>query len=174
MNRYAKTFFCLFTFILACNLAGCAVTKTMTGDDTIQHSFSFDTWEFDGRGKQDVEMLDYLYGNPDGYAIKNPIEYHNRGECAQGTNETHYFPRKDLKILYVKWRVKSTGEVREVTLDLHKKLPIDFGEDHEIFFSFKGPQLYVYLITPERRPVDGPPNGPRASDHLKTITLYPE
>jgi hypothetical protein len=175
MNRYAKIFFYIFTFILACSLASCAVTKTMTGNDTIYHSFELDKGEFDGiAGVKRVEILDYLYGNPDGYAARNPIEYRNRGECMQGDGGYVNMPRKDLKILYVKWRDNQTGEVKEVTLDLRKKFPKDFGENYEVFASFKLGQLYVYLITPERRPVDEPPNGPRASDHLKTITLYPE
>jgi hypothetical protein len=175
MINYAKTFFYLLTFIFACSLVACATTKTMTGNDTIYHSFELDKDEFDGiAGVKRVEILDYLYGNPDGYAIRNPIEYRNRGECMQGDNSNGPFLRKEFKILYVKWRDNQTGEVKEVTLDLRKKFPKDFGENYRVFASFKSGQLYVYLITPERRPAAAPPNGPEATAYLKTITLYPQ
>jgi len=75
--------------------------------------------------------------------------------------------------LYVKWRIKSTGQVYEDTVDLRRRLPADIT-DHRIHFIVKGPQLYVYLITPERRPPDMPPNGPRPYQYLKTITIYPD
>jgi hypothetical protein len=83
-------------------------------------------------------------------------------------------PRKDLKVLFVKWKDQSTGRIQEVTLDLTKKLPKDFGENHRVFFSFKKDQLFVYVITPEKRTADEPPQGPRAYDDLKMLMLYPE
>ncbi|MFA7351298.1 MAG: hypothetical protein WC009_11090, partial [Methylotenera sp.] len=92
----------------------------------------------------------------------------------QGDGTTGKRFKKDIKILYVKWRIKSTGETREVTLDMQKKLPANFGDDFELFFSFKGPQLYVYLVTPERRATGEAPNGPDATDYRKILTLYPE
>lgn len=51
--------------------------------------------------------------------------------------------------LYVKWRLKQTGEVYEDTVDLKSRLPADIT-DHRIHFVIRGPQLYVYLISPER------------------------
>ena len=75
--------------------------------------------------------------------------------------------------LYVKWRIKSTGTIHEDTVDLRNRLPVNI-KDHRIYFIVKDTQLYVYLITPERRPPDMPPNGPRQTQYLKTITLYPD
>lgn len=83
-------------------------------------------------------------------------------------------PRKDLRLLYVKWRDNATQEVHEVRLDLRKKLPKDFGEDHRMLVSFKSGELYVYVITPEKRAPDTLPEGPRAYDDLKMLILYPE
>lgn len=147
----------------------------MIGNDRIYHSFSFNTWEFNGRGDQDtIEILDFLYGNPNGYAARY---FKERGEargCPQSTNEMVNMPSKDLQILYVKWKDKPTGKIQEVKLDLKKKLPKDFGENHRMFFSFKKDQLHVYTITPDRRAKDEPPNGPEATDYLKTISIYPE
>ena len=75
--------------------------------------------------------------------------------------------------LYVKWRIKSTGSVLEDTVDLRSRLPESI-KGCEIYFIVKSAQLFVYLITQERRPPDMPPNGPRHSQHLKTITIYPD
>lgn len=156
-------------------MLGCA-TAPVPREDIVEHGFELNTYEFDGKaGNERVEILDFLYGNPNGYAVRNPEHYRRRGECAQiASSSALNMPRKDLKSLYVKWRDKLTGEVREVSLDLQKKLPKDFGDEHRTFVSFKQGQLYVYVITPERRPADEPPNGPKATAYLKTITLYPE
>jgi len=51
--------------------------------------------------------------------------------------------------LYVKWRIKSTSEVYDDTVDLKSRLPEDIA-NNRIHFIIKGSQLYVYLITPER------------------------
>jgi len=160
-------------FIIALN--ACTGRNAMIGNDRIYHNFSYNTWEFNGRGEKDtIEILDFLYGNPNGYSARYFREKSEARGCPQSTNETVNMPRKDLQILYVKWKDKLTDQVQEVTLDLTKKLPKDFGENHEVFFSFKQAKLYVYVITPERRAKDGPPNGPEASNYLKTITIYPE
>jgi hypothetical protein len=72
--------------------------------------------------------------------------------------------------LYVKWRIDSTGQVYEDTVDLKSRLPRDIT-NHEIYFIVKGTQLVVYLITPERRLPDMEPNGPRKTQYLKTLTI---
>lgn len=161
---------------LALLLTACGAGKAIIGDDRIYHAFTLNTYAFDAKtGKDRVEILDYLYGNPTGYAVKNPPEYKARGTSDQGSNNLHLnMPRKDLKIFYIKWLDKDTGKEHSVTLDLPKKLPKDYGENHRFFASFKQGQLYVYVITPDRRADDEPPNGPRATDYLRTLTLYPE
>jgi len=161
--------------ILAISLNACAGRNTMIGNDRIYHSFSYNTWEFNGRGDKDtIEILDFLYGNPNGYAARYFKEKGEARGCPQSTNETVNMPRKDLKILFVKWKDMPTGKIQEATLDLSKKLPKDFGENHRMFFSFKQDHLYVYVITPEKRSPDEPPQGPRAYDDLKMLLLYPE
>jgi hypothetical protein len=148
---------------------------TNSGNERIYHSFELTRSEFDGKAGVDrVQILDFLYGNPEGYASRNPPEYKNRGECAQGTGGYLNMPRKDLKTLYVKWLDKTTGKTHEVTLDLAKKLPKDFGENHRVFASFKQGQLYVYIVTPERRPETDAPEGPEAYQWRKNLRIYPE
>lgn len=156
-------------------LVGCSAGKVITGNNRIYHSFDMDKVEFDGKdGVNRVEILDYLYGNPNGYAARNPQHYKARGECKQNDGGFVNMPRKDLKIFYIKWLDNATDKVHAVTLDLPKKLPKDFGENHRFFASFKQGQLYVYVITPERRADNEPPQGPRAYDDLKMLLLYPE
>lgn len=156
-------------------LNACA-THGLSGNEVIDHAFEFNKGEFDGKaGVERVQILDFIYGNPDGYALKNPDNYRDRGECMQGYGHGNLgITRKDLKIFYVKWLDNATGQVREVTLDLPKKLPKDFSGNHRFFASFKHGQLYVYVITPDKRPVNVPPDGPRAYDDLKMLVLYPE
>jgi hypothetical protein len=169
--RIIRAFVRVMGFI---TLTACVSSAATTGE-RIYHSFDLSKVEFDGASGNDrVEILDYLYGNPDGYAAKNSEEYRRLGKCAQSDSGYMNMPRKDLRVLYVKWRDNATGEVREVTLDLRKKFPKDFGENHRTFVSFRSGQLYVYVITPERRPEGVQPTGPRATDYLKTITIYPE
>lgn len=153
-------------------LAACSGSKHIIGDDRVWHTFEFSTHTFDDSGS--VEVLDFIYGDPKGHPNRCYPELVARGKCQQGDHSATVRSPKSLKTLYVKWRVKSSGEVREVTLDMQKKLPKNFGENFRMFFSFRGAELYVFLITPERKADDEPPNGPRATDYLKTLTLYPE
>jgi hypothetical protein len=75
--------------------------------------------------------------------------------------------------LYVKWRSRTTGELFEDTVDLRKRLPRDIT-GQTVYFAVKGPQLYVYLVSQERRASSEPPNGPRMYHHLKVTTVYPD
>jgi hypothetical protein len=102
---------------------------------------------------------------------KNPDYLLKEGRSLQGAGIRGEMRRGDF--LYVKWRIKSTGQVYEDIVDLRHRLPADIT-NHRIHFIIKGPQLYVYLITPERRPPDVLPNGPRPYQYLRTITIYPE
>lgn len=52
------------------------------------------------------------------------------------------------KDLYVKWRIKSTGQILEDTVDLRSRSPFSI-QNHELRFIIEGTQLYVYLISYE-------------------------
>lgn len=124
-------------------------TSCATNRKIVFHSFEFDArWDSPG-----IEIIDYRYGQS-----KNPV--------ARGC-PPHYAPCERIPQqagtsgrmlvgddLYVKWRIKSTGEVYEDTVDLKSRLPHNIAY-HEIHVIVHGPQLYVYLISPER--VDGCP-----------------
>lgn len=148
-------------------LAPVALGACATGSKLTDHAFSFDArWD-----SPDVEVLNYRYGDS-----KQPgarvQEYSLRdGKIPQAAGINGPMLRGDF--LYVKWRIKNTGDVFEDTVDLRSRLPADIAQ-HRVHFVIKGPQLYVYLISPERKPADWPPNGPRRYDFLKVITIYPD
>jgi len=75
--------------------------------------------------------------------------------------------------LYVKWREKSTGSIYEDTVDLRQRLPADI-KDHRIHFMIRGPQLYVFLISPQRRPTGTKPTGPEVYSRYSTVLIYPD
>lgn len=60
------------------------------------------------------------------------------------------------EFLYVKWRIKETGEVLEDRVDLRPLLPWNMG-NHKITFVIDGRQLYVYLVTNQPKPYKSPP-----------------
>jgi hypothetical protein len=126
--------FALMTVIAA--IAACA-----NGPHLIDHAF-----EFDARlDSKDVEVLNYRYGD---YLMTRAPSYQlQEGRIGQATGVNGPIPRGD--ILYVNWRIKSTGELYEDTIDLKRRLPSDIA-GHIIYFVINGSQLYVYLITPEQ------------------------
>jgi hypothetical protein len=72
--------------------------------------------------------------------------------------------------LYVRWRDETSDKVYEETVDLARLLPRDIT-DHRIHFTVRGPQLFVYLITPQLRSPTAPPVGSREFNFRKVITL---
>jgi hypothetical protein len=134
----------LFIFIIQFALQSCA----WGGQTMVFHSFSFDTLE-DSPG---IEVLDYQYGGHNKeyddsgqVGIRAEKERVARGDVfnAQGTGGV--MPR--AAFLYVKWRIKESGQVYEDRVDLTTRLPADITHCG-IHFVVKGPRLYVYLIPP--------------------------
>ncbi len=74
--------------------------------------------------------------------------------------------------LYVKWRIKSTGEVFEDTVDLKSRLPRDVTS-YRIYFVIDVRQLRVYLVSPILRPPDFPITGPTKYQYYKVYSIYP-
>jgi hypothetical protein len=143
----------LISFLFAA-LTACAV-------GLVKHSFGFDVVS-DSPG---ITVLNYQYGNSQLSATRADI---SKEQPRAGASVNGEMLRGDF--LYVKWRVESTRKVYEDTVDLKTRLPRDIT-NHEIYFIVKGTQLVVYLITPERRPPDLEPNGPRKTQYLKTLTI---
>lgn len=142
-------------------LNACAV-----GPKLADHAFSFDA-ELDS---PDTEVLDYRYGNSKMLAARANESGVREGNIRQAVNINGPFRLGDF--LYVKWRNKSTNAIFEETVELRSRLPKNMTR-HRIHFVAKGEQLYVYLVTPERRTEDSPPSPLRKYSHLKVITIHP-
>lgn len=143
------------------------LTACVTEPRIVQHQFGFDALV----DSPDIQVLNYKYGNSKLPSVRPPEWALRTGQVSQATTVYGAMLRGDF--LYVKWRIKSSGKVFEDTVDLKSRLPANIKGD-VVYFIIRGPQLYVYLITPQRRPIGWPPNGPRKYDFRKVITIYPD
>jgi len=148
----------LITALVAVTLAACASTPAV-----VSHGFGFDFIS----DSPDAELLDYRYGT----SYYGKSERQSMGRVGQQTAIFGAIRKGDD--LYVKWRLKSTGEVFEETVDLKSRLPADI-KGSRIYFLVRGPQLYVYLITDQKRAKDESPNGPSKWSSFRTLTIYPD
>lgn len=137
-----------------------------TGSNVVNHAFGFNTSE----DAQDGEVLDYRYGDSK-LPVRAPESSVREGKPSVFNNVNGPMLKGDF--LYVKWRNKASGQVYEDTVDLRQRLPANI-EDHRIHFTVRGSQLYVYLISPERRPSNMAPNGPSKYNYRKVFTIYPD
>lgn len=155
-----------FTRLTVLLVAGVVLVACASGT-LVDHAFSFNAV----RESPEVEVLDYRYGDSKQPTARNPESLRKEGKSLQSAGIHGEMLRGDF--LYVKWRIKDTGQIYEDNVDLRRRLPSNI-KNHRIHFIVRGPQLYVYLITSERRPVDMQPNGPRPYQYLKTLTIYPD
>lgn len=128
---------------LILGLALVGLSACATGPRLTDHAFSFDA----RRDSPNAEVLNYRYGDSNLPGTRIPLALLREGGASGGTGINGPMPRGDS--LYVKWRIKATGVVYEDTVDLKSRLPEDITR-HHIYFIIKGPQLYVYLISPEK------------------------
>jgi hypothetical protein len=131
-------------FILAIQLTlmGCATRPTF-----VNHSFSFDTIQ-DSPG---IEVLDYQYGYNEEYEKSRQIGIHAdkervaMGKVFPAQSTSGPIPRGDF--LYVKWRIKQSGQIYEDRVDLTTRLPKDI-KNYKIHFAIFDSKLYIYLFPP--------------------------
>lgn len=133
----------------------------------VYHSFQFDT-RFDGQ--QDVEILDYRYGDSKEIIARAPLEDVRNGRVFYAQSGTGRMLRG--KDLYVKWRLKNSNKVYEETVLLDKRLPQDIDRGR-VYFMIHGEQLFVYFISKERRLKEDPDIGPRMYRDQKISLIYP-
>lgn len=146
-----------------------------TGPRLVAHAFNFDGRK-DGWHDQ-VDLLAYSYGDQY-HMVQNSIDsprsmvFEGRPALPSGTGVNGSMPVGDH--LYVKWRVKATGDVMEEWVDLRSRLPDDMT-DHELTFVIDGRQLYVYVVTPERKKAYAEPPVLRTwrSRFAKAYEIYP-
>lgn len=98
----------------------------------------------------DIEVLDYKYGQIEKVFFSPPRESVRLADTFKSGHMAGFLPRGEF--LYVKWRVKATGEVLEDRVDLRNLLPENL-EGLKVHFVCHGRQLYVFV----RWPWDGQP-----------------
>lgn len=153
---------CILVWIVLLMVSGCA-----TGAREAFHSFSFNGWSDKWAGQ--VDLLEYSYG--DQYYMVRRKARSDETTLGYGTGVTGLMPIADF--LYVKWRIKATGEVVEDRADLRGVLPSDM-KDHGVTFVIDGRQLYVYLVTPKaKRTEEPPPLRTYLSSYTETYEIYP-
>ena len=143
MTVMKRTWRALMALWLAVLLAACA-----SGPKLVSHGFSFnglhDQWI------ESVDLLAYAYGDRY-YRVRDDLEHPRSslfaGKASLPPGNSVDGPMPVGEFLYVKWRVKASGEVLEQRVDLRDRLPRDMT-DHELTFVIDGRQLYVYVVTP--------------------------
>jgi hypothetical protein len=126
-------------------LAACAPMSSITAQipgRMVDHAFEFDAF----RDSRDIEILQYRYGDDGGFNTRS-----TPAEIASGTSRLAANTTGEMllgKDLYVKWRIKSTGQVYEDTVDLTSRLPFSMKRKR-LRFIVEGEKLYVYVIERE-------------------------
>ena len=138
-----------------------------SGPRLVDHSFGFDVLA----DSPDVLLLDYRYGTSTQPGARPPEWSLKEGIIRQQAGITGEMILGDT--LYVKWRIKSTGEVFEDTVDLKSRLPHDIT-GYRIYFAVIGRQLHVYLVSSTLRPPDFPITGPKKYQYYKVYSIYPD
>jgi hypothetical protein len=140
-TRWLKT----WLLATAMSLMACAPISSITAQTVgrmVDHTFEFDA----SRDSRDVEILQYRYGDDGGFNTRTTQDDLQLGKTRQAANTTgEMLLGKDL---YVKWRIKSTGQVYEDTVDLTSRLPFNMKR-HRLRFIVEGEKLYVYVISYE-------------------------
>lgn len=113
---------------------------TKWGQQVVFHSFNFDAL----RDSKDIEVLDYMYKTANENIAGNPWERRQEGRSQQGHSETGVMTVGET--LYVKWKIKSTGEVIEKSIDLKPILPASM-KDKTLTFILEKQNIYVYTIS---------------------------
>ena len=126
-------------------LAACAPVSSTTAQTVgrmVDHTFEFDA----SRDSRDVEILQYRYGDDGGHNTRTTQDDLQLGKTRQAANTTgDMLLGKDL---YVKWRIKSTGQVYEDTVDLTSSLPYTMKRKR-LRFIVEGEKVYVYVVERE-------------------------
>jgi hypothetical protein len=155
---------CCLLFLASLLLIGAAACST--APKAVFHSFSFGSY---GENR-DVEILQYRYGNSGLPSTRTSDWELKTGQVGQVGRISGAFPVGDS--LYVKWRVKSTGEQYEDTVDLKSRLPTDMDQKR-VHFLIDGPQLFVYLISSQKHSPDEADCPVRAYRLFSCVSLYP-
>jgi hypothetical protein len=145
--------------LLVTTVSACAASSA-----DVYHGFKFDSRFVD----RDVEILDYQYCDSKSCSARAEQDLVEQGIPSYQRGVFAPMPVGDR--LYVKWRLISTGEVLEERLDLRHRLPKQMFA-HVFYFEIRQRELFIYLVTPEPRPVDW--INPVKGYDRKVIEIYP-
>ena len=156
MNLFKHTLWQKIALLLTVTLialSGCASNlSNNTSQKLVAHAFSYNGWYDDPKWANQVDLLAYSYGDQY-HMVRRAVK---SGEQTLGYNSGVNGSMPVGEFLYVKWRIKATGEEIEDKVDLRNRLPANmFG--HRITFVIDGKQLYIYLVTPQGKITDSPP-----------------
>ena len=120
-------------------LIACSAVSNIVDNRTL-HSINFDPYK-DSTG---IELLYYRYGSANEFGLRTTPGQAASGKPVPGTGMTGELPvGADF---YAKWRVVSTGQIIEDTVNLKSRLPL-YMHKQEIRPIIEGSQLYIYLIS---------------------------
>ena len=149
--------------LLALVVAVSACTTT-TGKVRVERRYAVHGFEFDvQRDSREVELLDYQYGSSDTHGVR---------ACPRRQLKCKVVPQSggtfgEMEIgdrLYVKWRIRSTGEVIEDSAYFGDRLPSDMW-GQSIYFVIAQNALSVFLIGP----TDANPNPCPPRERLREL-----
>lgn len=153
MNTLLKKLRFVAALLFAVALIACA-----SGPAQVFHSFRFDGRTDTNKWVETIDLLEYSYG--DQYQmVRDSLEHPDTPSRHLGRTSLPYSsgvsgPMPVGEFLYVKWRIKATGEVFEDRVDLRERLSKNMT-NHTLTFSIDGKQLHVYVVTPfPRNPKD--------------------
>jgi len=144
MAEFFKKTKLFISIVGACILIACGHGMVLTEQwgKVVNHGFEFDIRK-DSPG---IDLLDYEY------STRKPSKEAYLGiggsSIAQWNGIYGGFPVGNF--IYMKWRVRSSGEIFEDRVDLRGRLPRDIT-DHKIYCVIEGEQLYVFIVSSETR-----------------------
>lgn len=177
MNLFKSTFWSRLAAVLLLAalsvMAGCATdpsnspaTNVNNNQKLVAHAFSFNGWN--DKWAQKVDLLAYSYG--DQYrAVQREVK---NGEQTLGYSSSVNGGMPVGEFLYVKWRVKETGEEVEERVDLSSRLPANMF-NLELTYVIDGRQLYIYIVTKAPKPKEAAILKTAWSLNNLTFEIYP-
>lgn len=130
----------LLAAVFLASMAACTA-----GPRLVDHSFGFDA----SGDTPNIEVLDYRYGDSNFPGFRGcPKHYSHCNSVPQSANINGQMPLGDD--LFVKWRIRSTREIFEDTVNLRSIFPKNMNQQR-IRFVISGPQLYIFVISLDRK-----------------------
>lgn len=125
--------------LFGCGHRGPAVAEVVNElkGGVVNHGFEFNA-HIDS---PDVEILNYEYSTRKPH--REDLMGVDGNRVGQASHIAGGFPRGDF--VYMKWRLRSTGEEFEERVDMRNRLPVNI-KDKKIYCVIDGSRLYILLI----------------------------